>query len=40
MAYDLEFEKPLAVLERQISEQEKKVEGAQATARQAQARRA
>jgi acetyl-CoA carboxylase carboxyl transferase subunit alpha len=29
MAYDLEFEKPLAVLERQISEQEKKVEGAQ-----------
>src|SRR5262249_42607228 len=29
MAYDLEFERPLAVLERQISEQEKKVEGEQ-----------
>jgi acetyl-CoA carboxylase carboxyl transferase subunit alpha len=29
MAYDLDFERPLAVLERQISEQEKKVEGAQ-----------
>lgn len=29
MAYDLDFEKPLASLERQISEQEKKVEGEQ-----------
>ncbi len=29
MAYDLDFEKPLATLERQISEHEKKVEGEQ-----------
>jgi acetyl-CoA carboxylase carboxyl transferase subunit alpha len=29
MAYDLEFERPLAALERQISEQEKRVEGEQ-----------
>ena len=29
MAYDLDFEKPLADLDRQIADQERKVEGAQ-----------